>query len=260
MNDETRSTTAETTKNTEVNPKEAVSSAFTDPEQAMQKKPPKPELDRLRNHVDTLLKEKKAHLRKIATLEETIDKLQKENSSPQIADIFSTAQDNAEKYYLELKSLADSELENAKVKAKKILEETALEVEKTKSAASRELSDSHKRGKLMISDAIAEKTEVEAEINKLKEESKVIIVKAKEEAEKILSDANYKLNLADQKYTQAQQRAEEQAAKIISCARFEYDQLRELISKTTGQYTSLCKELANFTHITSFTESGSDML
>lgn len=238
-------------------------------------KPQKSEFERLSNHVDTLIKEKKAHLKKISILEEKLEKTRQEldqasanspQKSSEVVDIFSTAHGSAAKYVAEIKSLADEELVRAKLEAQRILDEAENEANNIKDKIQEESIHIRNKAKLTLQKANQEKLTVETQISeantkadstieRANEEAKSIIIRAKEEASDILSEANKKLKLADSKYKQSVQRITSQTNQIVNCAKIEYEQLRRLIEKSTQQYTELCETLADFNNLIEYTQN-----
>lgn len=241
--------------------------------------------ERMNNHIQNLIKEKKAHLKKIANLEDQVNQLKRDLSENQtrvpktekMIDIFSTAQENAEKYFDNIKNLADTEMEKAKKtadetiskaneKAHQVLslaEKKALYIQEKASEQALELQ---KKNGIMMQETERYKSSIEAQLNEAKakietsenqavEKAERIIIKAKEDAANILTEANMKLELANKKHDQIIFRAEDQVEHIVSCARTEYEGLRSLIDKSSLQYIELCKELSDFDYLYSFTET-----
>lgn len=248
-------------------------------------RPPKYDPERMNNHIQNLIKEKKAHLKKIANLEDQVNQLRKDLSAnntrvpktEKMIDIFSTAQENAEKYFDNIKNLADAEMAkakktaeetitNANQKAQKVLalaEKKALYIQEKASEQALELQ---KKNGIMMQETERYKSSIEAQLNEAKakietsenqanEKAERIIIKAKEDAANILTEANMKLELANKKHDQIIGRAEDQVEHIVSCARTEYEGLRSLIDKSSLQYIELCKDLSDFDYLYSFTET-----
>lgn len=246
---------------------------------------PKYDPERMNNHIQNLIKEKKAHLKKIANLEDQVNQLRKDLSAnttrvpktEKMIDIFSTAQENAEKYFENIKNLADEEMvkakktadetiTNANQKAQQVLalaEKKALYIQEKASEQALELQ---KKNGIMMQETERYKSSIEAQLNEAKakietsenqaiEKAERIIIKAKEDAANILTEANMKLELANKKHDQIIDRAEDQVEHIVSCARTEYEGLRSLIDKSSLQYIELCKDLSDFDYLYSFTET-----
>lgn len=246
---------------------------------------PKFDPERMNNHIQNLIKEKKAHLKKIANLEDQVNQLRKDLSAnntrvpktEKMIDIFSTAQENAEKYFDNIKNLADTEMAKAKKtaeetianadeKAQQVLalaEKKALYIQEKASEQALELQ---KKNGIMMQETERYKSSIEAQLNEAKakietsenqaiEKAERIIIKAKEDAANILTEANMKLELANKKHDQIINRAEDQVEQIVSCARTEYEGLRSLIDKSSLQYIELCKDLSDFDYLYSFTET-----
>lgn len=253
--------------------------------QDISSRPPKYDPERMNNHIQNLIKEKKAHLKKIANLEDQVNQLRKDISASntrvpkteKMIDIFSTAQENAEKYFDNIKNLADEEMSkakktadetitNANQKAQQVLslaEKKALYIQEKASEQALELQ---KKNGIMMQETERYKSSIEAQLNEAKakietsenqaiEKAERIIIKAKEDAANILTEANMKLELANKKHDQIIDRAEDQVEHIVSCARTEYEGLRSLIDKSSLQYIELCKDLSDFDYLYSFTET-----
>ena len=241
--------------------------------------------ERMNNHIQNLIKEKKAHLKKIANLEDQVNQLKRDLSENQtrvpktekMIDIFSTAQENAEKYFDNIKNLADTEMENAKKTADETISKANEKAQQVLSAAekkalyiqekaSEQALELQKKNGIMMQETERYKSSIEAQLNEAKakietsenqavEKAERIIIKAKEDAANILTEANMKLELANKKHDQIIFRAEDQVEHIVSCARTEYEGLRSLIDKSSLQYIELCKELSDFDYLYSFTET-----
>lgn len=248
---------------------------------ASRPKAEKYDFERMNNHIQNLVKEKKAHLKKIAFLEEQLKSNANIPKAEKMIDIFSTAQENAEKYFDNVKNLADSEMANAKEKSSKTLKEAEEKAQKIlnqardqasliERKASEQTFSIQKKNEIILQETEKYKASVEAQVNETKaklessqnqsaEKAERIIIKAKEDAANILTEANIKLDLANKKYDQIIHRAEVHTNHIINCARSEYEALRSLIEKSTDQYIQLCKELSDFDHLYSFTISSSSL-
>lgn len=247
-------------------------------------RPPKYDPERMNNHIQNLIKEKKAHLKKIANLEDQVNQLRKDLTNntrvpktEKMIDIFSTAQENAEKYFDNIKNLADTEMENAKKTADETISKANEKAQQVLSAAekkalyiqekaSEQALELQKKNGIMMQETERYKSSIEAQLNEAKakietsenqavEKAERIIIKAKEDAANILTEANMKLELANKKHDQIIFRAEDQVEHIVSCARTEYEGLRSLIDKSSLQYIELCKELSDFDYLYSFTET-----
>lgn len=253
--------------------------------QDLTSRPPKYDPERMNNHIQNLIKEKKAHLKKIANLEDQVNQLRKDLSAnntrvpktEKMIDIFSTAQENAEKYFDNIKSLADSEMEkakktaeetiaNANQKAQQVLALAEKKAHYIQEKASERALELQKKNGIMMQETERYKSSIESQLNEAKakietsenqaiEKAERIIIKAKEDAANILTEANMKLELANKKHDQIIIRAEDQVEQIVSCARTEYEGLRSLIDKSSLQYIELCKDLSDFDYLYSFTET-----
>ena len=232
----------------------------------------KADSERLAKQTQAFSKEKERYLKQISALEDQLKEsraLKSDSTTVDgFVDIFSTAHGNATKYVEEIKALANDQLNNAKAKGERIIEEAHREEQAIKNAAREEVITLQKKSRLMLQKANNDKAVLEAQIAeasekaiairnqaeedaqeivlKSNEDALAIIIKAKEDAAVILSEANSKLESADLNYQQTIKRISSQTSQIINCAKLEYEHIRSLIEKSTAQYTELCQSLANF--------------